>query len=84
MIDIVSALLANLKSILYICCGLALISFVTVMWGLSSCAGRDVCGSKYCLTGIISDYIILPVIATGIFSILSVVLGLFWLFKMVG
>jgi len=70
--------------IFFISGSLWIMSWTLLMMGSSSCAGRDVCGNKYCLTGILEKYLIIPYILSKIGLIATIVTGSFWLYKYIG
>lgn len=63
-------------SILWAGFGFILLSFIGLLMG-SGCGGRDVCGKRFCLTGILQDYGVLGIIigllitAAGIISLVN-------------
>lgn len=68
---------------LFLCLGLFVIGATMFLAGTSSCAGRDICGKRFCIIGLMSDYLMIPAIivaGTGvigaIYIIISAIIGM--------
>ena len=54
---------------LFLCLGLIVIGAMMFLAGTSSCAGRDICGKRFCFVGLMSDYMMIP-------SLILILIGL--------
>lgn len=61
----------ELLQVIYLAAITGFVLFSIVICGMGSCAGRDVCGCRFCPTGLLYDYLyVIPTFYVSFFGVL--------------